>query len=241
MLRTPPRTHLAYCGHVARRRARNIPTILALAIASGPLVPGTHAGDDPWVSSEVAAPLLRNHTGSRAPNSGNASATPGADAKSNSPSGWSRTTLALVGVLALIAFLAFVSRKLRFLPTARRPGMIQILSRTPLSGRQSLCLVRIGPRSVLLGITADRINALDVIDDPALTAALAGESLQNSSADSGGEFRARLDAQEGLYDQDEPGAHDDVEDDAVLPDNRMREVRRKLAGTLRRLGALRSA
>lgn len=94
--------------------------------------------------------------------------------------GWLRSIGSLGAVVAVILFLAWGYRattsgaaiRLR----ARRPGLIQIVSRTSLSNRQSLCLVRVGPRMVLVGMSGDGLRTLDVIDDADLVSRLAGEA-----------------------------------------------------------------
>lgn len=96
--------------------------------------------------------------------------------------GWFRTSLALGGVVGLIVLLSWGYRavtstggKLPFRFQGRRPGLIEVVGRTSLAPRQSVCLLRVGPRMVLLGVTSGQISALDVIDDPELTARLLGE------------------------------------------------------------------
>jgi flagellar biogenesis protein FliO len=86
------------------------------------------------------------------------------DAKSGSPSlFW---LLPLLAVLAVIFIATMVAR--RWLPGVRQMtggGVIHILTRRYLSSKQSLCLVRLGQRVVLLGVTPERITALANIDD----------------------------------------------------------------------------
>lgn len=81
---------------------------------------------------------------------------------------WPLCAVLLVVVLSVLAI-----RK--WMPQAARLGggdTIKVLARHHLSGRQSLCLVRLGRRAVLLGVTNDRISALSQIDDPEEVAAL---------------------------------------------------------------------
>lgn len=71
-------------------------------------------------------------------------------------------------VLLAIGVLTFVAR--RWLPQARQAAgggaAIQILARQHLSGKQSLCLVRLGRGLVLVGVTPDRISTVAQIQDP---------------------------------------------------------------------------
>ncbi|MBN2563509.1 MAG: flagellar biosynthetic protein FliO [Phycisphaerae bacterium] len=73
----------------------------------------------------------------------------------------------LLVVLGLIAASVVAFR--RWVPRANRlgaGGVINILARHYLSPKQSLCLVRLGPRVLLIGVSPDRINAVAEIGDP---------------------------------------------------------------------------
>jgi len=85
--------------------------------------------------------------------------------------------LPLLAVLAMIGAIALVLK--RFMPARRLltgAGVLDIVARTPLSGKQSLVLVKMGRRLILLGISPDRVRALDVVDDPDQVATLLGEA-----------------------------------------------------------------
>ncbi len=88
--------------------------------------------------------------------------------------GWEVLPLAIV--VALILGVAWVVK--RFMPASRMltgAGVLEIVARLPLSGKQSLLLVKMGRRLILLGVTAERITSLDVLDDPEQVAPLLGE------------------------------------------------------------------
>lgn len=77
-----------------------------------------------------------------------------------------RMWLPLAFVLIVIVALAWAARRL--FPRMGRSGgegAITVLSRCVLSPKQSLCLVRLGRRVVLVGLTPDRINTLAEITD----------------------------------------------------------------------------
>ena len=122
---------------------------------------------------------------------------------------WMRTIGAMAGVVGLIVFLAWGYRavaagNLGLLKRPRRPGLIEIVSRTPLSPRQALVLVRVGPRMVLVGQSQDRLQTLDVIADADLTAQLAGQAASRTPASSVAEFHQCLEGQEREYEQPPP-------------------------------------
>ena len=66
----------------------------------------------------------------------------------------------------------------RLVNPGHKPGAdnaIKVLSRQYLSSKQCLCLVRLGGRLVLLGVTPDRICAVAHIDDPEEVAGIMGD------------------------------------------------------------------
>jgi len=94
--------------------------------------------------------------------------------------GWEVLPLAVV--VALILGVAWVIK--RFMPGSRMltgAGVMEIVARLPLSGKQSLLLVKVGRRLILLGVSAERITALDVLDDPEQAALLLGEAASRRS------------------------------------------------------------
>lgn len=213
-------------------------------------VAGAFADDDPWFQGNVAGPVvedrplqsepavedrtLQRGMSKKAPE---AAANPAAGGASVSP-GWLRTGLSLGGVVALIVVLAYLSRKIPLACRSRRPGVIEIISRTQLSGKQSLCLVRIGPRMVLIGASGDRLSRLDVIEDPEVTAQIAGLARQSSPESSTHNFSARLNDEAVRY---ALGDGRSGESDAVESEPALIAIKEKLVGTIRRLKAKRSA
>ena len=79
---------------------------------------------------------------------------------------WYRTPyVALAGVLLLIGTLAKMAK--RCVPAARplAAHALQIIGRMPLSAKQSVVLLHIGNRLVLIGVTTDRMQTLAEIRD----------------------------------------------------------------------------
>jgi flagellar biogenesis protein FliO len=73
----------------------------------------------------------------------------------------------LLVVLGIIAGATLLIRKL--LPRTNRlggGGVIDVVASHYLSGKQSLCLVKLGRRAVLIGVTPERIATVAKIDDP---------------------------------------------------------------------------
>lgn len=164
---------------------------------------------DPWNSPEVAAPRMDADAVLRRPD-GVVSTVSGDDA-SRSGMRWIRTTASLAGVVALIVLLAWgyrmvsgASGRLGSRTRVRQQSLIELLSRTPLSPRQALYLVRVGPQLVLIGSTQESIRALSVIDDPELAARLAGQQAHERGRPVATTAFARdLTREASAYDQDE--------------------------------------
>jgi flagellar biosynthetic protein FliO len=110
---------------------------------------------------------------------------------------WYRGTIWALGVvLALIVVGTWALRRL--LPNVQRSGggsAVQVVATTYLSPKQSLSLVRCGHRMILVGVTAEHISPLVVMEDPAEVSVLSslagrggeptrgfGESLDEAAA-----------------------------------------------------------
>lgn len=79
----------------------------------------------------------------------------------------------LIAVLGVITLLALAAR--RWLPRTNLSaahGPVQVLGRHYLSSKQSLCLVRVGGRVLLLGVTPEHIESLSVVEDAAEASAI---------------------------------------------------------------------
>lgn len=201
-----------------------------------PATPSAAVLDDPWQSPDIAPrmdarPLQRSDT----------PRPPAMTARGEEPVGppWARTTLALGGVVALILLLAWGYRRmaagsLGLTLRSRSAVVLEVVGRTTLAPRQAVYLVRVGPRLVLLGCTADAIRPLDVIADPDLTARLLGQAAAARPASATAEFAQCLEHQAGQYKRDE----EDVPEDTLSPNElRLRAVRQRLSGTIERLRA----
>ena len=195
--------------------------------------------DDPWSSPEIAAPRMDARPLER----GRGAASRSADTRSpeqRASGAWLRTTLSLGGVVGLIMLLAFGYRRmaasgggLKFALRAKHAALIEVVGRTALSPRQSVCLVRVGPRLLLLGCTPDSVRTLDVINDADLTARLLGQAAQQRPDSHTAEF-ARCLKEEAKAGPGDAG----LPEETLAPDEaRLSEIREKLNGTIRRLQA----
>lgn len=196
------------------RTFRVLALLVCFAAAARADDPAAAADPGPWSAIEPrrddAAASTGDAPASAAPNedralrrgssgSKSAGATP-----SDTGGGWLRSVGSLGAVVGVILFLAWgykattsgAAMRLK----ARRPGLIQIVSRTSLSNRQSFCLVRVGPRMVLVGVSGDALRTLDVIDDADLVSRLAGEA---ESAKTSPEFKAALERDLSRYETDD--------------------------------------
>ena len=125
-------------------------------------------------------------------------------------SSWMRTLLSLGGVTALILLLSWGYRAVTagnaLTARPKAPGMIQVLSRTILSPRQSLVLVRVGPRMVLIGASQDALTTLHTIDDPDVIARIAGVGAEIRPDAATAEFRDALESAAHEFAPAEPAA-----------------------------------
>jgi flagellar biogenesis protein FliO len=150
-----------------------------------------------------------------------------------SSSSWTRTILSLAAVVALIALLAWGyrltggwARGASFFNAGRRTQLLEVVGRTSLSPRHSLCLVRMGGRVVLVGLSGDRMTALDSVGDTEasrLLGLIAAE--QSDSAHTA--FEQTL--------ADESAAYDLETDQSSKPASSSSSARDTIANTLQRI------
>lgn len=190
--------------------------------------------DDPWSAVAPKIPPPESRTLQRRSTKSALPLLTGASDKAERP--WLRTLGPLAGVVGLIVLLAWgyravAGRNLPLLSKARRPGLIEVVSKTALSARQTLYLVRIGPRLVLVGQSPEALRALDVIDDADLAARLTGEAARKRPDSSEAEFRAWLEREAQSYQAGGDGA-----DETVAPEpQRLAEVQQSMTKTIRRV------
>lgn len=119
---------------------------------------------------------------------------------------WYRNGLmSLFAVLVAIGLLAYLAR--RFVPSVRtmNGGAIEVLGRSHLAAKQTLVLVRIGRRVLLLGATGDRIATLCDVHDPDEVAELLVATSRGRQSGSSAKFTGMLrDSASGFEDANDP-------------------------------------
>lgn len=94
---------------------------------------------------------------------------------------YTRVLAALAIVLGLIFLLRWVSRC--FFPTAMgraRNRAVEVISRSPLSPKQQVMLLRVGQRLIVVGDSGSQLSPLCQITDPDEVAALVGQLREES-------------------------------------------------------------
>jgi flagellar protein FliO/FliZ len=86
-----------------------------------------------------------------------------AGATGGAATGLVQVTLSLLGVLAIIFALAWGFAKLRLTPRHGR-GALAVLAEIPLGSKERAVLLKVGDRQALLGIGADGVRSLELLD-----------------------------------------------------------------------------
>lgn len=149
--------------------------------------------------------------------------------------GWIRTLGSLIGVVCLIFLLGWGYRVVAgggrlALARGRQPELLQVVARTAVSARQSLCLVRIGPRLVLVGVGPERLTALDVIADSGLAAEIAGRAARAAATSHTADFERCLEREARAY-----GADDAAAESATPDEPQVSAIKRTLRAAAARL------
>ena len=116
-----------------------------------------------------------------------------------------RNLLSLVLVLGVIALAAWAFR--RYVLRQKRfftPGAVEILARTSLSPRQSLCLVKLADRLLLVGVSPNHLAALDRVEDQEEVARILGHLEKNTPQSISNSFHKLFHRESSAYDQDLP-------------------------------------
>lgn len=194
------------------------------------------APQDPWASIAPSYTPQEDQILKRGKRPSKSAATADGASQPSGSTSW-RTFVALAGVVCLILFLgwgyrAMAGGNLALLGKHRRPGVIEIVSKTSLTAKQSLCLVRVGPRMVLIGQSPDALRTLDVIADPDVVARLAGDAARKQPSSSDAEFQECLEREAREYPRP---ANEEMQETYTPEARRIDDVRQSLADTIRKL------
>lgn len=119
------------------------------------------------------------------------------------PTGWLAPVFLVLG---LGATLWTLRRRARGLPGGGRTQMLDVIGRVPLSPRQTLYLVRIGRRVVLLGATSDQVRTLIDVHDPVEAAEIVGAAAQARGGSLSSQFTEFLKTAAAPFREAEPAA-----------------------------------
>jgi flagellar biosynthetic protein FliO len=121
--------------------------------------------------------------------------------------GWRVYDLIPLGiVLGLIVVVALVIK--RFMPARSLLGGagLEILTRLNVSSKQSVAVVKVGKRLLVLGICPERINTLCVIEDPVEMAEYLGEIAARQPSSITQAFKNSFDQEVDVYPEADPEA-----------------------------------
>ena len=147
--------------------------------------------------------------------------------------------LPLAAVLALMALIVWAVKK--YLPNVRRltgSTAVKVVARTHLSPRQSIAVVRLGRRLLVVGQTADNLSPLGVVEDPEEVSQLLGEIESGKASSAVGSFNKvfqRTDEEFAAADEGAGGepAEGEIERVRTELESLTRKVREMTGGTSR--------
>ncbi|MCH9023076.1 MAG: flagellar biosynthetic protein FliO [Planctomycetes bacterium] len=151
-----------------------------------------------------------------------------------------RTVLSLVLVLVLIVGGSYWLR--HFSPRGKalsQSGGIEIIARNHVNPKQSMCLVKVGPRLLLVGLSPNHMASLDVIDDPEEVSQVLGH-IETDRPHSISNTFGRLFHRESREFTQEEGDKQEVELDSQEEERKPYfQARGELAGLLNKVKGLR--
>ncbi|MBI9017111.1 MAG: FliO/MopB family protein [Phycisphaerae bacterium] len=139
-------------------------------------------------------------------------------------------------ILVIIVIFGIALAVRRFMPGGKVLGNItavKVLSRTAIGPRQSLCLVRLGSRILLVGLSSGHMTTLQSIDDPDEISRIMGliESESNSSITNS--FGSLFSRESSQYD-----AEEDYQSETEVDDSQFGQSNSELAGLLKKVKGL---
>jgi flagellar biogenesis protein FliO len=194
---------------------------------------------------------LHRKSSSTSTNSGRASTqkTGVAPAPASGVSEVIRVVCALGGVIALILFFRWIFKRCFGVTTApRATRAVQVLSRSPISPRQQLVILRVGKRLLVVADGGTQMNTLSEITEPDEVAALIGQVQDDHTDRASKVFGKVFNRMRGKYDAAEQTHEDDSivgltsglqkklfeseEEDPAADDPEISSTRRELSGLM---------
>ncbi len=91
---------------------------------------------------------------------------PGSEASSSSETNWLSRSAYLLFLLALFGTLYFVLKRLKPASGLGRSGLVELVARTQIAPKAHICVVRVGSRMVVIGLTGEQITHLLDLESP---------------------------------------------------------------------------
>jgi len=114
-----------------------------------------------------------------------------------------RTFGSLLMVLALIIAVTYIFRRFALGGKGGMvPSGVEVLARNSINPKQSLCLVKLGPRVLLLGLSPNQMTALHTIEDPDEVAEVVGNLEKNRSQSITNTFGKLLHRESQFYEEE---------------------------------------
>ncbi|MCP4709398.1 MAG: hypothetical protein GY869_12295 [Planctomycetes bacterium] len=114
-----------------------------------------------------------------------------------------RTFGSLLIVLSLIIAVTYIFRRLALGGRGGlAPSGVEVLARNSINPKQSLCLVKLGPRVLLLGLSPNQMTALHTIEDPDEVAEVVGDLERSRPQSISNTFGKLLHRESQVYNED---------------------------------------
>jgi flagellar biogenesis protein FliO len=153
---------------------------------------------------------------------------------------YQRVGLALAIVLGAIFLLRWGGRKMFLLHgQAKGHGGIRVLSRSVLSPKQQLLLLKVGKRLIVVGDSAGHMSALCEITDPDEVAGLMGEVNENRSEPAAKSFRKLFGLAKEPFEQTMADQVVEEEPNIVAPTDDMVSTHDEIGGLLEKVRLMR--
>lgn len=225
---------------------------LGLSVLALILVLGAPTSAQTAIDKQVIRRTTPTPTNATRPTTQKAGVKPANTAPASSGFDAARVVLALGAVVGLIFLLRWVAKRFFGVTSVGRSSRaIQVLSRSPLSPRQHLVVLRVGQRLLIVADGGGQMNTLTEITDPDEVAALIGQVQEDHTERAGKSFGALFGKMRGSYEdqadappESEPAmlrrGEGDVSESQKDNDPAVASARRELSGLMERVRSLSS-